>query len=186
MASTYTTRARLEKQGDGENDDTWGTKLNTVLDLIDEGMEGYLAKSVAGSSDITLTSSNSASDESRQAVLKFTGALTGNINVIVPAVEKKYIVWNATSGNFTLTFKPSGGTGLVIPRGFTWSVFTDGSTMFSTTRGSTQKRVYTANDTWTKPAGLIAIDVVVVGGGGGGGGCAASGASESAEAGGGG
>ena len=130
MASTYTTRARLEKQGDGENDDTWGTKLNTVLDLIDEGMEGYLSKSVAGGSDTTLTSSNSASDESRQKVLKLTGAITANVNVIVPATEKFYVVWNATTGFFSLTFKPSGGTGIAIPRGCVGVVWTDGSTMY--------------------------------------------------------
>jgi hypothetical protein len=107
MASTYTTRTRLEKQGSGENDDSWGTKLNTLFDLVDEAMDGYLAKSVAGASNVTLSSTNGASDESRQKTLKFTGTLTGSIDVIVPAVEKFYGVWNATAGSFVLTFKPS-------------------------------------------------------------------------------
>ena len=42
MASTYTTRIGLEKQGDGENPNTWGLRLNqNVIDLIDEGIAGY-------------------------------------------------------------------------------------------------------------------------------------------------
>ena len=92
MASTYTTRLRLEKQGTGENANTWGDKTNDTFDLIDEAMYGYAAKSVAGSSNVTLTNSNATSDESRQSVLEFTGTLTGNINVLLPTVESKYIV----------------------------------------------------------------------------------------------
>ncbi len=36
MASTYTSRLRLELQGNGENPNTWGQKLNqSVIELID-------------------------------------------------------------------------------------------------------------------------------------------------------
>jgi hypothetical protein len=130
MASTASTRLRLELQADGENDSTWGSKANAVFNLIEEATDGYLAKSVAGSSNVTLTSTNFVSDESRQRVLSFTGTLTGNINVIVPATEKFYIIHNATSGSYTLTFKPSGGTGVVMVQGNKYVVYTDGSTMF--------------------------------------------------------
>ena len=133
MASTASTRLRLELQADGENDSTWGSKANTVFNLIEEAVEGYLAKSVAGSSNITLSSTDYTSDESRQAVLKFTGALTGAIDVIVPAVEKTYIVHNATTGAYALTFKPAGGSGLVLTQGSKYVVYTDGSTMMQAT-----------------------------------------------------
>ena len=111
MASTYTTRLRLEKQGTGENANTWGDKTNDTFDLIDEAMYGYAAKSVAGSSNVTLTNSNATSDESRQSVLEFTGTLTGNINVLLPTVESKYIVYNNTAGSYTLTVATTGNTG---------------------------------------------------------------------------
>ena len=111
MASTYTTRLRLEKQGTGENANTWGDKTNDTFDLIDEAMYGYAAKSVAGGSNVTLTNSNATSDESRQSVLKFTGTLTGNINVLLPTVESKYIVYNNTAGSYTLTVATTGNTG---------------------------------------------------------------------------
>ena len=51
MASTFTTRLRLEKQATGENANTWGDKT-TNFDLIDESINGYASKSVAGSSNV--------------------------------------------------------------------------------------------------------------------------------------
>jgi hypothetical protein len=68
MASTYTTRLRLEKQATGENANTWGDKTNVNFDLIDEAIYGYASKSVAGSSNVTLTNSNATADESRQSI----------------------------------------------------------------------------------------------------------------------
>ena len=130
MSSTASTRLRLELQADGENDSTWGSKANVVFNLIEEATDGYLAKSVAGSSNVTLTSTNFVSDESRQRVLEFTGTLSGNIDVIVPATEKFYIVFNNTAGAYALTFKPAGGTGLVLTQGSKYVVYTNGSTMF--------------------------------------------------------
>lgn len=73
---------------------------------------GYLSKSVAGASDITLTDA-----EARNAVHEYTGALTGNIAVIVPAEAKPYSVFNNTSGAYTLTVKTSGGSGIAVTQG---------------------------------------------------------------------
>ena len=108
MASTFTTRLRLEKQATGENANTWGDKTNTNFDLIDESINGYASKSVAGSSNVTLTNSNATADETRQKVLEFTGTLTGDINVLLPTVESNYIVFNNTAGSQTLTVATTG------------------------------------------------------------------------------
>jgi hypothetical protein len=111
MASTFTTRLRLEKQATGENANTWGDKTNVNFDLIDESIYGYASKSVAGSSDVTLTNSNATADESRQSVLEFTGTLTGNINVLLPTTESRYVVFNNTAGSYSLTVATTGNTG---------------------------------------------------------------------------
>ena len=111
MASTFTSRLRLEKQATGENANTWGDKTNTNFDLIDESINGYASKSVAGSSNVTLTNSNATADESRQKVLEFTGTLTGDINVLLPTSESNYIVFNNTAGSQTLTVATTGNTG---------------------------------------------------------------------------
>lgn len=52
-----------------------------------------------------------------------------------------------------------------------------GGTLSFPALSSASPRVYTSNDTWTKPSNLLYVIVEVVGGGGGGGGAAATGAS---------
>jgi hypothetical protein len=128
MASTYTTRNRLERQGTGENQDTWGTRLNErTFDMLDESIDGYLSKSVAGAADVTLTEFEGLTDESRQRMLNFTGVLTGNINVIVPTAEHWWFMRNSTTGSFTLTVKTTAGTGVVIDQGASVILYCDGT-----------------------------------------------------------
>jgi hypothetical protein len=86
--------------------------IATGFDNFDTAVAGRLSKSVAGSADVTLTTT-----EARNAVLEFTGTLTGNINVIVPTKNRKFIVYNNTSGAFTLTVKTSSGTGVAVTQG---------------------------------------------------------------------
>ncbi len=117
MVAAYTTRIRLTKQGEGDNDSTWGTVLNDeVIDLTDFAIAGYTTVNLA-SGDATLTSNDGAPDESRSAMLELTGTLTGNRDVYIPAVSKSYIVRNNTSGEYSATVLVTGGTGYAIPQG---------------------------------------------------------------------
>jgi hypothetical protein len=96
--------------------------------LRGHGEETYLAKSVAGSADVTLTF-----DEMTAGTLDFTGALTGNISVIFPLIAeqagKRWHLRNATSGPFSLTVKVTSQAGLVLERGQTRSIAFDGADM---------------------------------------------------------
>lgn len=138
MASTFTSRLKLERQASGENAGNWGNLVNYVFNRIDSSVRGYIAVSVAGSANVTLTSNNSTTntddsstdDQVHNKVLEFTGALTGDIFVFTDAVEGEYIVFNNTSGSQTLTFAPTGGTGVIIPQGSKSVVYTDGSVMY--------------------------------------------------------
>lgn len=71
-----------------------------------------LVKSVAGNSNVTLSSTEAANK-----VMTFTGILTGNISVIVPNTVSVYYVYNNTTGAFTLTVKTAAGTGKQIAQG---------------------------------------------------------------------
>ena len=130
MASTYTTRIRLEKQGTGDNDSTWGTVLNqNVIDLIDTAIAGYTTISLAGG-DVSLTANDGTTDESRSAVLRLTGTLTGHTGVYLPLnVSKIYVVRNATSGAYNATVLINGGSGHAVPQGGSAIVYTDGVTV---------------------------------------------------------
>ena len=88
---------------------------------------GHLAKSVAGSSNVILSAV-----EARPESLEFTGALTGNISVIFPAMVGTWMLYNNTTGAFSLTVKGPNSTGIVIPQGKRVMVMSDGSTFLGT------------------------------------------------------
>jgi len=137
MPSSFTSRLKLERQASGENSGTWGNLVNYVFNRIDSSVKGYQSVDVAGSANVTLTSNNSTTntddsatdDQVHNAVLEFTGALTGDIHVFTDAVETKYTVFNNTTGSQTLTFGPTGGTGVALKQGAKTLVYTDGTTM---------------------------------------------------------
>lgn len=99
MTSTATTRNRLEKQGTGDNSNTWGTYLNSSIDLIDAALDGRTAFALSGAK--TLSSANYSPDESRERFLDITGGTGGTVTI--PAVEKWYIVRNNASGDAVFT-----------------------------------------------------------------------------------
>ena len=124
MASTYSDRLKLELMEAGRNSGVWGNNANENLEVVDAAIGGYLSKSVAGSANVTLTTANrdpnvETTNESANKIIEFTGTLTGNIYVFVPAVEKEYIFYNNTSGSFSLTVAPTGHTsnGVAITQG---------------------------------------------------------------------
>mgnify|MGYP005990161663 CR=1 FL=1 len=139
MSSSFTSRLKLERQASGENSGNWGNLVNYVFNRVDASVKGYQAVNVAGSANVTLTSNNSTSntddsttdDQVHNAVLEFTGALTGSINVFTDAVENQYVLFNNTSGSHTLTFGNTGhaANGVALAQGLKTIVYSDGSSM---------------------------------------------------------
>lgn len=132
MTSTYSDRYKLELQETGANANTWGTNTNNNLEVVDAFTAGYLSKSVAGSADVTLTTNNAdPTAESSNKVIEFTGALTGDIKVFVPAVESNYIFFNNTTGSQTLTVAPTGhaSNGVAIVQGAHTIMYNKGDAM---------------------------------------------------------
>jgi hypothetical protein len=113
MASTYSTDLKLELMVTGENAGTWGDKTNTNLNLIQQAVAGYQTVSIAGGAQTTaLVMSNATLSNARNAVIALTGTITGNQIVTIPdGIEKTYIIYNNTTGAFTVQFKTVTGTG---------------------------------------------------------------------------
>lgn len=131
MASTYTTRLRLEKPGQGEQPGTWGITANTDYDLIDQGIAGVVNVTHDNAPDYTLTALSGSPDEARNLALVIGGTLTANRNVICPSVQKVYLVRNATVGGFAITIKTAAGTGIQIANGFNRWVYCDGTNVLA-------------------------------------------------------
>ena len=131
MASSYSTDLKLELMVTGENSGTWGDKTNTNLNLLQQAIAGYQDVSIAGGAQTTaLAMTDATLSNARNAVIKFSGTITGNQIVTVPSgIEKTWILYNGTTGAFTVQFKTVSGTGPTFSttdKGFKF-VYSDGT-----------------------------------------------------------
>ena len=139
MASSYTSRIRLTKQGDGDNPNTWGTVLNNqVIDLVDDAIASYTTVSIGSAATVTLTENEGAADESRSAFLELKGSVGGSnntISLVIPAKSKSYVINNKVSANTTasdiIKMKTASGDGYDIPLGAVGLVICDGTSVYS-------------------------------------------------------
>lgn len=99
--------------------------LEVVADNVEYARFGYISIDVAGGAgDTTLN----VSTQANRKVIVFTGALTGNRGIILPAnAGQEWLLVNDTSGAFTLTAKVSGQTGIVITQGYRARAWCDGT-----------------------------------------------------------
>lgn len=126
MPSTHTERNRFEKQGTGENEHTWGERLNEkTFDLMDEALDGVTKFTLSGTK--TLSSTNAAADESRDRQIWITGGTGGTVTI--PAGEKCYLVHNGASGAVVFT-TGSGDTASIAAGGVGW-ITTDGTDVYA-------------------------------------------------------
>lgn len=127
--STYSSTLRLELIGAGEQDGTWGDTTNTNLgDLIEAAITNAVDITFANAT-YTLTAFNGLPDEARNAVLNLIGTNSGAQDLIAPAVQKTYIVKNATGA--AVTIKTSGGSGVAVANGTTRIVWCDGTDFYT-------------------------------------------------------
>lgn len=132
MASTYSTSLRIELIGTGDQSGLWGDTTNNNLgDLIEQAITGVESIPMVDA-NYTLSALNGSVDEARNAVIIMTsiGSLTGSRDIIIPAVDKLYIVKNSTTGGQNLVVKTSGGTGVTVPNGQTVALYCDGTDCF--------------------------------------------------------
>ena len=128
-----TTILELNKLTTGSHSGTWGDLTNDNMSKIDTSIKGYTAVAVASTTQTLTTGSAGTGNQINTASFKFTGTLSGNSNIVCPAEPTWFFVDDATVrtvNNWTLTFKPSGGTGVALVNGAKHILYTDGSTMF--------------------------------------------------------
>jgi len=125
MASTYSS-LKIQLMGTGENSGTWGTVTNLNLGTaIEEAITGSADVTFAsGTVTLTLVDANS-SQTARNLRLNLTGTSGGAQDLIVPAIEKVYIVNNGCAD--AITVKNTTGTGIAVPAGKTMYVYNNGT-----------------------------------------------------------
>jgi hypothetical protein len=130
MASTYSS-LKIELIGTGDQSGTWGNTTNINLGTaIEEAITGS-ADVPFSSADVTLTLTNSnGSQTARNLRLNLTGTSGGARNLIVPAIEKFYIVNNNLADDVTV--KNATGSGTVIKAGTSGFVFNNATDVVAT------------------------------------------------------
>jgi hypothetical protein len=114
MSSTYSTNLAIELIGTGDQAGNWGSTTNTNLGtLIEQAISGYVTQAVSTGTDTTLAMTNGASATARNMTIELTGTGGASTNLIVPANEKLYFIYNNTTG--AVTVKVSGQTGVSVP-----------------------------------------------------------------------
>jgi len=131
MASTYSA-LKIELIGTGEQAGTWGTTTNLNLGTaLEEAIVGIAVADFPSDADYTLPWNNTnATQVARNFVLDVTsgfGSLTTTRNLIVPPIEKPYIVQNNTTGGQDIVVKTASGTGITVPNGRSAFLYTNGT-----------------------------------------------------------
>ena len=90
----------------------------------------YTSIAVAGSGNYTLSGA-----ELNRIAYSFTGALTGNRNIIVPATVQQYWVTNNTTGPYLLTVKTATGLGISVAQGESSIMYCNGVDVVNASTG---------------------------------------------------
>jgi hypothetical protein len=130
MPSTYSTNLKIELIALGEQVGTWGTTTNGNLGTaLEQAIVGRVTVSFASDANKTLTLSNTnAAQDARALFLNLTSAvnLTTTRDLIVPAINKNYIVKNGTTGGQSIRVIVA-GVGVTVPNGKTALIYNDGT-----------------------------------------------------------
>jgi hypothetical protein len=134
MASTYS-QYKIQLMGTGDESGNWGNITNSNFGSDTPGTYQGFEQAIGGRADVTmssttitlsLTDSNAAQD-ARALYLNLTGTPGGAADLVVPALQKSYLVKNGTTGGYAVTIKVTGQTGVSIPNGKTVWVYNNGT-----------------------------------------------------------
>lgn len=130
--STYSSNLKIELMTTGENSGTWGSITNTNLGTaLEQAVVGYGNPDYLSDANLTLTlTDTNAAQAARALVLNVTssfGSLTATRELVVPTIQKQYIVQNNTTGGQSITVKTTAGTGITVPNGRKAHLYVNGT-----------------------------------------------------------
>jgi hypothetical protein len=132
--STYSTNLKIELIADGEQSGNWGGTTNINLGTaLEQAIVGYGNPNFTTDADLTITlTDDNATQVARNFALNVTstGSLTTTRNLIVPTIQKSYLIRNNTTGTpsgQSIVVKTSAGTGVTVANGTYMLVYADGT-----------------------------------------------------------
>ena len=125
MTSTYSTNKAIEEPANGDYVNTWSTPVNSNFNIIDTAFGGHVIINATGASGtVALTTA-----QYQNLYILFSGTLSANVNYQVPSgVGGQWVIYNGTSGAFTLTLSSGGGgSSVTITQGTRTLIVSDGT-----------------------------------------------------------
>ena len=125
VADTYSNTLGYLIMGTGNDNNVWGSNANSaVFQILEDAIANVLTSTVTGGTlDLSGSPPPAAASQVRYAALIFNGTLGSAQSIKVPNLTKFWLVQNATSGAYALTFKtPSGSASTAIPQNSGWQL----------------------------------------------------------------
>jgi hypothetical protein len=134
MASTYS-QYKIELIGTGDEAGQWGIITNNNFGSATPNTYRGFEQAIGGRADVTMSSTtvtlsltdSNDSQNARALYLNLSGTPGGAADLVVPALQKSYLVKNGTTGGYAVTIKVTGQTGVSIPNGKTVWVYNNGT-----------------------------------------------------------
>lgn len=158
MATSYTALLGLALPVTGELQGTWGDTVNNQLtSLLDTAVAGTTTLST--DADVTLSDTDGAANQARQAIILWTANGTVTRNITAPAQSKTYVVINASAGTQSIVIRGAGPTtGVTLVKGEYAVVAWDGSDFVKVTGSNGTSNFTTVNTTNLEVSNLKAKD----------------------------
>lgn len=121
MADPVTTNRGYAVPTRGSDVGTWDTPINGDFNLIDQNL-GAVSTISLSNANVTLISSQYAC-----GTIRLTGALTGGVAVIFPAVQGWWTIDNQTTGAFVATISIGSGQVIAVEQGSAADILIDGT-----------------------------------------------------------
>ncbi len=134
--------------------DGLGGWLNTVENNTTDpeaGGAGWVPDFQYGITAITMTNANVTLTalQAGRPIIVITGALTANLNLILPTYNKTWVIVNNTTGSFTITARTVAGSGIVVVQNASTQIYGNGTNIDGTT--------VTVSDASTTVIGIVEL-----------------------------
>jgi hypothetical protein len=133
MAVSYANELSLAVITTGTEAGTWGT-------LTNDNFQYALTQAIGGKATVTFTTttttltptSTNGLQDFRALFLTCSGSPGAASTLVVPAINKPYLIKNSLTGGYDLTVKIGSSTGTVVPNGKTMFLYANGSDVITT------------------------------------------------------
>jgi microcystin-dependent protein len=118
MPDTYTSTLGAILMGIGGDNNTWGTNLNaSVIQILEDAIANRLTVTqTSGTLDLSANAPPLGPSAARFAVIVIIASLTGNLTIKVPALDKRWLVFNNAGLNgFSIAMTTPTGTPVALP-----------------------------------------------------------------------